>query len=262
MINNSSEHTGMDAPKEIQADFKKEDFKPYMLNHYNEGCPTNSTCTKSMGLRYKEWSSTLSSTVGMKKGKEKDKEKARILESFRKEKGLPFEVWVTESEKHHPDLILWEGNCNYHNREGHKKIQLGVTFIKKLDDLNVLEKMGVLASRKLYHLNPATNKITRYRVPQNDTPLYMDGEEMIYQRSEDGIYYGISINPEGYISVVDTISPDEFPRSIPCPDLLNQAQGDHPEDFEKDIYAGVYCQQTWNKQTKSLDIILLGWSCD
>ena len=77
-----SEHTSMDAPKEIQANFKKEDFKPYMLNHFNEGCPTNSTCTKAMGKKYKGWSETLSASASLTK----TKDKLRVLDSFRKER--------------------------------------------------------------------------------------------------------------------------------------------------------------------------------
>ena len=248
----------MDAPKEIQANFKKEDFKPYMLNHFNEGCPTNSTCTKAMGKKYKGWSETLSASASLTK----TKDKLRVLDSFRKDVGIPFEVWVTQTQKHNSELITWEGNCNYHNREGEKKIKLGVTFVKNIDDLNPLEEKQEIASRKLYRLDPSTNKITRYRVPQNDTPLYIDGEELVYQRSEDGIYYALSINPEGYLGIVDAATPNEFPQSIPCPKILKEAQSDHGADFEKDIYAGVYCQQTWNKQSNSQDIVLLGWSCD
>jgi len=249
------EHTSMDAPKEIQTNFKKEDFKPYMLDHFNEGCPTNSTCNKDMGKLYQKWMQTLSATSD-------SKIKVKKLEDFRKMAGIPFEIWLTQTDKHHPKLISWEGNCNYHNREGHKKIKMGISFISNIDDLATLEKDKVISIRKLYRLNSNTNKIIRYQTPQADTPLYVNGDDLIYQRSESGIYYGISISPEGYLSIVDTLTPLEYPESIPCPKTLKQAQIDHPEDFETEIYAGVYCQKTWNSQSKDFDILLLGWSCD
>ncbi len=249
------EHTSMDAPAEVQATFKEEDFRPYMLDHYNEGCPTNSTCTKEMGMLYKKWSEALSASAGKKK-------LTQGLENFRRQVGVPFEVWVTQTDKHYPGLITWEGNCNYHNREGEKKIKIGVSLVKNIDDLLELEKTQIIATRKLYRLNPSTNKVIRYRIPQADTPLYIDGDALIYQRSENGIYYGISINPEGHLTVVDTETPQEFPKSLPCPKILNEVQTAHPEDFEKEIYAGVYCQKTWNRQSKAFETILLGWSCD
>ncbi len=245
----------MDAPPQVQANFKKEDFKPYMLDHYNEGCPTNSTCTKNMGMLYKKWSQALSNASLQKNN-------TKILEDFRKSAGIPFEVWVTQTQKHQSNLITWEGNCNYHNREGEKKIKIGVALIKNIDDLLEMEKSKSIATRKLYRLNPNGNKITRYRIPQADTPLYIDGDELIYQRSENGIYYGISINPEGHLGIVDTETPREFPQSMPCPKVLKEAQSSHSEDFEKEIYAGVYCQRTWNSQSKIFETILLGWSCD
>ncbi|MBC98316.1 MAG: hypothetical protein CME63_11235 [Halobacteriovoraceae bacterium] len=248
------EHTSMDAPKEIQKNFKREDFKPYMLDHFNEGCPTNSTCTKKMGKLYKNWSQTLSSLSQNKKMNEK-------LESYRREKGIPFEVWVTQTEKHNPELITWEGNCNYHNREGHQKIKIGVALIKNISDLNNLEEKNLIATRKIYRLGHG-NKVIRYKVPQSDTPLYIAGDDLIYQRSENGIYYGLSINPEGHLGIIDTVSPPEFPKSMPCPKVLEEVKKDHPEDFEKEIYAGVYCQRIWNHSSKKMDTLLLGWSCD
>lgn len=251
----SQNHTSMDAPKDVQATFKREDFKPYMLKHYNEGCPTNSTCTKEMGRRYKKWSKALRTNAHSKKI-------TKALERFRKKNGIPFEVWITKTDKHHPDLIAWEGNCNYHNREGEKKIKIGVAMIKNIDDLNGLEKEKIIATRKLYRLNVTGNKVTRYRIPQNDTPLYLDGDNLIYQRSEDGIYFGLSITPAGKLAIVDTITPPEFPKSLACPKLLKEAQKDHPEDFEQEIYAGVYCQKTWNRSRKKFETLLLGWSCD
>ena len=139
---------------------------------------------------------------------------------------------------------------------------MGISFIRNIDDLSSLEKDKVISIRKLYRLNSKTNKIIRYQTPQADTPLYVNGDDLIYQRSESGIYYGISISPEGYLTVVDTLTPQEYPESIPCPKALKQAQIDHPEDFETEIYAGVYCQKTWNSQSKDFDILLLGWSCD
>lgn len=251
-------HTSMDAPKDIQATFKREDFKPYMLKHYNEGCPTNSTCTKEMGQLYKKWSDTLSENADSKKI-------TKALESFRKKVGIPFEVWITKTDKHHPDLVAWEGNCNYHNREGEKKIKIGVTMVRNIDDLNALEKKGIISTRKLYRLSSNKNnvsKVVRYRIPQSDTPLYFDGDKLIYQKSEDGIYYGLAISPEGKLKIVDTITPKEYPQSLPCPKVLKEAQAAHPKDFESEIYAGVYCQRTWNRATKKYEIILLGWSCD
>jgi hypothetical protein len=252
----TTEHTSMDAPKALQENFKKEDFKPYMLKHYNEGCPTNSTCTVKMGLRYKKWSDILSSITKINQNKEKK------LDQFRKKEGIPFEVWVKETDQHNPNLITWESHCNFHNQEGKKKIKLGTALIANIDDLNSLEKENTISSRKLYLLDDKNKKVTRFRVPQVDSPLYIEGDKLIYQRSENGHYYGLSISAAGNLKVMPPQTPQNYPKRIPCPEVLEKARLDHSEDFDPEIYSDFYCRNVWNTRNKKWNTILLGWSCD
>jgi hypothetical protein len=105
-------------------------------------------------------------------------------------------------------------------------------------------------------------RITERIVPRSDTPLYFDGDNLIYQIEFEGNYFSQSLTKKGEMRVVESITPKEFPKTIDCPKNLLNVASKKKEKLNQDLYLGFFCQRTWDKQTGSSNIILLPWSCN
>ena len=110
-------------------------FKPHMLDHINEGCPTNSSCLPQTGKRYKQWIDFL------KKKSPKGARRWTILENFRKKNSIPLEVWSFPQAEKTEGLIHWDGHCPNHNKKD-SKIQMALALTKNFTDLAKLEREG------------------------------------------------------------------------------------------------------------------------
>lgn len=246
-------HTSADAPKEKQKEFSQDEFKPHMIDHFNEGCPANSECSPEMGKLHKRWVDNLTNFS-------KEKDGWRLLDRFRKTNGVPFEVWSTEKALAKENIIFWDSPCRDHNQEGKPKISIGIVIVNHLKKLKELvdNKKVYLRFLKIYQGKGKPAK--SYMTLRGDNPLYIEDNKLIYQRLEEGHYYGLSVAQSGELNIVATKSPPEFPQSIECPkELVDELKSDpNPEN----LYAGIYCQKTWNMTKKDFDILMVGWSCN
>ncbi len=228
-----------------------DDFKPHMLFHENKGCPTNSGCTEEMGKSYQKWIDTLARV-------HKKKDSHLILENLRKSIGVPIDIWIAEKASEEKNLIYWESPCRQHNLEGQEKIGIGVAMAKDIGSLLPLEKEKKIFLRRLYRMKG--EKLVSYFSLRDENPLYLNGDKLVFQRSVEGHYYGLSINQKGALQIEPSQTPASFPQSIECPsDFVEKMKA---IELPKNLYAGVYCQKTWNKENKKLETILVGWSCN
>ena len=235
-------------------------FKPHMLNHSYEGCPTNSRCTQKVGQHFKRWLAILkqeTQNLSNKKTYLEGKTWPR-LDKFRKKYGIPLEVWSFPSKKNPDNLIYWDSPCEYHNKKD-QKVMVSLALAKDLRELQKLEKKNhkIMLARSLL-LEPS-GKTREYLVPRGMGPLYLDGESLVYTKENQGLYYGIRIKHIGKISVTIPALPQQYPKTVSCPDpLVKKFAHIFPS---KKIYQGVYCQNLWNNKSNRYQTMIFGWSC-
>lgn len=233
-----------------------ENFKPHMLFHENEGCPANSGCSVEMGKRYQKWIDAVSQVQNQKNSH-------LYLEEVRKVTGVPIDLWIPEKASEEKELIYWESPCRQHNIEGQEKIGIGVAMAKSLDHLKKLEEQKKVFLRRLYRLKNQKGeepKIEEFFSLRGENPLYLDGDRLIFQRSAEGNYYALSINKEGAVEVIPSKAPPYLPQSMDCPaDFVKKIK---EVKMPQNLYAGVYCQKTWDMKSQGFETILVGWSCN
>lgn len=246
-------HTGPSAPKDQQKSFTPEKFKPHMVDHFNQGCPANSECSPKMGRLYKRWTDSLNNFA-------KEKEGYRLLEKFRKQNGVPFEVWTTSKAKPEDDIIYWDSPCEQHNLEEQEHFGIGMVMVRNLKELDAKVKEGKVILRELKHSPGSGGVITSYSALRGETPLYIENNNLVYQKMDEGQSYGLSVSVKGDLEVVSTITPKEYPQSVDCPKDLEELG--QKSQAPKNLFGGFYCQKTWNKTTGALDTIMVEWSCN
>lgn len=246
-------HTSPSAPKDKQKNFTEDQFKPHMVDHFNQGCPANSECSPKMGKLYKRWTESLENFASEKQG-------YRLLEKFRNENGVPFEVWTTSKKTPEDDVISWDSPCEQHNLEGQDKFGIGMVMVKDLKELKSRINKEKVILRYLV-VSPKNGNATKtYQTLRGETPIYIENDNLIYQKMDEGQSYGLSVGKNGDLKVVATITPKEFPRSIDCPRNLQEEA--IRNKTPKNLYSGFYCQKTWNRTTDQFDTIMVGWSCN
>jgi hypothetical protein len=246
-------HTAPSAPKDKQTTFKEKEFKPHMVDHFNQGCPANSECSPEMGKLFKSWTDSLNNFGNEKSGH-------LLLERFRQANGVPFEVWTTSKATAKDRVIFWDSPCQEHNLENQEKIGIGMVMVKNLKELQELAKENKIYLRylKLYQSDKKT--IKTYQTLRGETPLYIENDQLIYQKVEEGQSYGLSVGLDGKLKIVTTQEPKDYPRLIDCPKELEEEA--NKILTPKNLYAGFYCQRTWNKSTDKFDTLMVGWSCN
>lgn len=238
---------------------RQEDFKPYMLGHIHEGCPSNSTCSKETGLSRKKW-------VDVLKAAPNDKKKAaRGIERFRKTYGIPLSFWVYVTSK--PDtepkhkLIIWDSHCpNHQAKDNNKQINLGETLTKDFKSLlNYKNDQHKIMVSKTFTLNN-NGKVESYPHPRADFPTFMDSTGIYFTREEEGKYYGMRVSKAGLVNIIPITSPKSFPQEVKCPDPLTKVFDDYIQ--MNNLYMGRYCKALWNRSSKKFQTFIFGWSCN
>ena len=227
-------------------------FKPHMLDHINEGCPTNSSCLPQTGKRYKQWIDLL------KKKSLKGARRWTTLERFRQKNRIPLEIWSFPQAEKIENLIHWDGHCPNHNQKNNK-IQMALALAKNFTELGKLER-----ERKIYIprslLLETSGTTQEYFVLRGSGPLYLDGNALVYIKETEGVYYGLRIEPQGTLSVVPPQRPSYQSQEVKCPKVLNERFARH--SFPKQLYQGTYCRSFWNKKKKVYQTMIFGWSCN
>ena len=216
-------------------------FKKHMIDHQNVGCPTNSECSKEMGLFYKNWIKILK-TKNVKK-----------MQSFYQKNGYPLEVWVKKEHKN-KEMILWDSRCRNHNENS---VYIKSALIRGKD-------VTKLSKSKLYDVRHALvlsdKKVSPYIISNTDLPLYSSNKGLVFLKSIEGNYYGHSVSSQGEYTFLKTTEPKEYPRTVSCPKKLKN-------EYKKikhtnGLYSGHFCQKLWNKSRKNFDYIMTGWDCN
>ena len=228
------------------------EFKPHMLDHINEGCPTNSSCLPQTGKRYKQWVDLL------KKKSLKGARRWRTLENFRKKNGIPLEVWSFPQAEKIEGLIHWDGHCPNHNQKGHK-IQITLALTKNFIELAKLEREKKIYIPRAFLLE-MSGTIKEYLVLRGSGPLYLDGDALVYIKETEGAYYGLRIESQGRLSVIPPQTPNHKSQSVECPKALNERFAGHTTP--KKLYQGAYCRSFWNQKKKIYQTMIFGWSCN
>ncbi len=228
-------------------------FKPHMLDHVYQGCPTNSSCPPRTGKRYKKWVDLL------KQSKIKNTKHWTTINRFRQKQGIPLEIWSFPKGEKTEGLIHWDSHCQNHNQEG-KKIQIALALAKDFKEVRKLEKNSQKIHIPRSLLLESSGKIKVYMVPRGIGPLYLNGKSLMYTKETEGVYYGLRIGPRGELSIVDPAVPRHYPKSVDCPDKLVKKFSHHSPP--KELYTGVYCQSFWNQKTNIYQTMIFGWSCN
>lgn len=238
---------------------RQEDFKPYMLGHIHEGCPSNSTCSKETGALRKKW-------IDVLKASPADQRKtARGLERFREKYGLPIGFWIhtQKIEKGEPKhkLIIWDSHCsNHQSKKPEERVFLGQSMVKSFNDfakMNLPEHKIML--NKTWTLTKK-GKLRSYFHPRAEFPIKVDGAGIYITREDEGKYYGLQIDTRGTISIVPINNPKSFPKEVVCPEKL--VTSFKAEVGMSNLYMGHYCKALWNDSTREYQTFIFGWSCN
>lgn len=217
------------------------DLQTHLLDHKNPGCPTNSECSKEMGVFYKQWIKVLSS------------KNIKKIQSFYNKNGLPLELWVLK--KHDSKKrILWDSRCKNHNKnETYIKSALvqGSSFKDYKNDPRYIARTALVLSQ---------NNITTYTISNTDLPLYNSKKGLVFLKSVNGKYFSHSLSSHGKYLFLKAKNPPIYPQTVSCPNKLKKEYKKlkHP----KNLYSGHFCQKIWNEDSDITDVIMTGWDCN
>ncbi len=218
------------------------DIKKHILDHIYEGCPTNSYCSKNMATIRKKWLKKLKSKPSIKQ-----------LNSFKSKHGIPIDFWSSANNKKDISIIYWDSHCDNHNIKNNKILlsqAFANNFKKLIKNKKIYIRQGLLANK---------DKLNKYFLIREDSPIYADGNKLIFSRGEEGIYYYISIDNKGHIRIVKNTNKYKLAKVIKCP--KNMIESFKKYLNPKNLYLGYYCKAIWNKKNKKFQPIIMGYAC-
>ena len=229
----------IEEPKSKAVDVEKLTLETGM--HENPGGPENSDCNQATGKKFSKWYQFLKSSKNNTE-----------IENYIKSEGMPAPAWSTIEKYHDQEMAFWDSRCLAH-RQKNNKIYEAILFPK-----GVLQDSNELFWDDLFVMLSPDN-ITKYQIPRNERPIYLDGIQIVYIKEENDRYLGIKLDAQGNISITDLITPAELPQLVDCPDLLkNQFKA---EKNNKKLYHSYQCQTIWNIQSKKSAIIMYYLAC-
>jgi len=219
------------------------------LKPENTGCPENSHCSKTIGLKRSQWISEL-------KKINQDSENS-INARIKKSSLYPVSVWTNDDNKNNNDKIIsWTSPCKQHNPPN-PKILIAEIFIPDLSEKTVKKSENIIFNKIFYN---EKNKYKFSYAPRGDAPLMIIDGKFYYIREEDGNYFGMLLSRDGDISIVKTKNVSLFPKEVEC-------KKEMIEEFYKEaptltFFKGQVCKEIWNENKKAYDTIMIGWSCN
>ncbi len=229
---------------------KKLEVMPF-ADHADNGCPSNSYCSIFAGSERKKWiafMNTLSGTPQTRVAK---------LEEFRKKTGLPFTAWVTPEKQKEKEVISWDSRCLHHQKEGntyyHAEVMAPSIYALKEKRLVVDQTYTIIKG----------NIVRTYTIPREEYPLYVDGDDLVFLREEEGTYYALKITPSGLAEVIEqaNLGSDDYPAEVACPESLVNFSKDREKG--RNLYLGnPFCKQVKNIRTKESQIFLFNKTCN
>lgn len=220
-------------------------------DHAEDGCPSNSYCSPLAGNERKKW------IAFMDKLTVTGSARIQRLEEFRKKTGIPLTAWINAERQKDKDIISWDSRCLHHQKEGNVYFQAEI----------LAPALATLKERKLVLDQTYTiikdNVVRTYVTPREEYPLYLDGDDLVFLREEEGSYYALKITPAGLGEIIEasTLASDDYPTEIKCPDaLINFAK---EREKGRNLYiASPFCKQIKNIKTKENQIFLFNKSCN
>ncbi|CBW26967.1 hypothetical protein BMS_2161 [Halobacteriovorax marinus SJ] len=221
-------------------------FLPYMAEHENLGCPSNSQCSKKIGLIRHQWINI---------AKSNSPNKLKRMNNFINSYGALIPVWGRESSQANKELILWDSSCKNHNNEKLESMKLIEVYSKNINSLKDQKDIFIPNALRLNKKKPTTRKVIR-----GDAPVLIDGDDFLYIKESEGFYYGLRLKSNGEIRVEETPKVTNYPSEIKCSDEHTKALLSMSP--VKNLYQGSYCKIIWNRKSKSYETLAFGWSCD
>lgn len=233
-----SQDTGTEPTEEVPV------FESHMIDHPFKGCPGGSRCTKETGELRQGWFEVLKN----KKNRNKN------LSRYQLKNGLPIMLWSYPLKTIGKGISTWRSPCPQHNT---KNAQFSLTEIMSKDLKTLMNQESLILSKAI--LKTSNGKLILYPMPVSESPIYLSQNKMVYSQDMDGEYYGIDVNSEGDISIIEIQKPERFPENIKCTDEFIQAfkKLAYPQGF----FNGLTCKSVWNIDSKTFQSIAYGWSC-
>ncbi len=233
-----AQDTGTEPTEEVPV------FEAHMIDHPFKGCPGGSRCTKETGELRLGWLDLLKSKSNRNKK----------LNIYKTTNGMPIVLWSLPLKTIGKGISTWRSPCPQHNT---KDIQYALTEVMSKDLKTLLNQESFILNKAI--LKTTDGKYILYPMPVSEAPIYISQKKMIYSLDMDGEYYGIDVNSNGEISIIDIKKPERFPENIKCSDDMIQAfkQLNYPDGFFK----GLTCKSVWNLESKSFQSMAYGWSC-
>tara|TARA_Y100001970_G_C14147127_1_gene810512 strand:+ start:601 stop:1413 length:813 start_codon:yes stop_codon:yes gene_type:complete len=239
-------------------ELKKRKFKPHMLFHPIEGCPTNSNCTKKAALLRQRWIELIhNQTLSVSK-------KTQKLNKFKKKFGILIPIWASPLGAKDKSVISWRSPCSHHTKKGEEKIYIAETFLKNIKKKFILQNNKFIPQKAfLLEKSRSNNKfsIKEYFIPRDDTPLFMKKDNLFFQLEYEGVYVGLNIKDDGRMILSNEKIPrNNFPENVVCPQLL--VDKFKSETTAKSLHLGHFCQAIWDKASKNYKTMIFGHSCN
>lgn len=228
---------------------ENKEWGPHIVDHLYKGCPTNALCSKETGETLDQLKNLLSKKYTLNE-----------LNQFKQKWGMPFEVWGLTSELkiQKTDAYHWQSQCQGHNLEGMKIYQSGL-LIKNINDLTKLESSNQIQVRKgLLFNNPKS--IVPIVIQRADAPLYFENQRPVFVQEFEGLFYGMRIEKNGDITLIDQSRPDKMPEVVSCPKELVQEYRN--QKYPGNLYSGFYCQNIYDISTKKSMTLLIPRGCN
>jgi hypothetical protein len=208
------------------------------LIHENPGCPENSACTQSMGLKYKQFRNYLL----------KYHEQPYIskeLEEYRKNYGLPINFLTSEKGHKLHDAALWNSPCKTHN--GVVKTYLGTQFYT-----DTPFKEDIWLDQAVVYFK---DKTVKFWLPHKDQASYIVNQKLVLIKEFEGTFYYLEVNPEGNWNVV--------PKTTETIMTLSETECPQDKDYKlnTNLYQSSFCKKVWDITTKTYVTVRYPWSC-
>jgi hypothetical protein len=225
------------------------EFKPHMLHHLHEGCPTNAECSADYGKVRQVWRKSLEQLLI-----NREVNVASTLERVRQEVGMPLSIWVKAAGAQDQSLSTWNSSCRRHNLET-GEVFWGELMAKNLNDRNEQDQPFMYNRLALEHSGQAR----LMRTLRDSLPSMIIDDQLYFTYGEAGIYFGLLIDLQGELKIINPLTIEHQAREVPCPENL-KAQLESWPHFSL-VFERSYCRAIWDDTQKTWRTLAVGWAC-
>ena len=206
-------------------------FKPHMLIHEHLGCPQNSSCTKTMGTKYKKWTDSL--TI----------RNTSSIERFTKNFGTPLRTWTRSAND--TQVITYDSPCKNHRLKDSPIYEVITLHKNKMNKGLIYNKAFAEDGRT-------------FLIPVKSIPSGIKNNSIHFLKEVNGTFYNLFLGPQG-IGVNYNILADKEVLETKCPKALVSKFDQWIKP--KNLFLGNYCKKVWDFDKNKYLTLLFGWSC-